>query len=203
MNWTEKLKAPIQSKWRVQSFSKTKPMAICIPYIDARDAMNRLDDVVGAGNWQTDYKQIKDVVYCGIGINIFHNDIEKEPRWVWKWDAGTESQVEKQKGEASDSFKRAFVKWGGARDLYDSDMQYVKANAKKESNNYPYCVDESGKKIYNLTEYINNKLGKLSRLPQWYDEAVKYLSTGGTIDTIKAKYKVSKELETKLMEDAI
>lgn len=83
-----------------------------LAYIDARDAMDLLDEVVGPENWQCDYKQVKNVVYCGIGINT------QEAGWVWKWDAGDESNIEEEKGEASDSFKRAAVRWGIGRFLY-------------------------------------------------------------------------------------
>lgn len=83
-----------------------------LAYIDARDAMDLLDEVVGPENWQCDYKQVKNVVYCGIGINT------DEAGWVWKWDAGDESNIEEEKGEASDSFKRAAVRWGIGRFLY-------------------------------------------------------------------------------------
>ena len=83
-----------------------------LAYIDARDAMDLLDETVGPENWQCDYKQVKNVVYCGIGINT------QDAGWVWKWDAGDESNIEEEKGEASDSFKRAAVRWGIGRFLY-------------------------------------------------------------------------------------
>ena len=202
----DKLKEPFKTiKWRVQSFSKNKPLAICIPYIDARDVMNRLDDVVGVENWQCDYKEIKGVMYCGIAINLYYDSDEevKEPFWVWKWDAGSESQVEKEKGEASDAFKRAFVKWGGARDLYEADFEYVAANVKKESNNHPYCIDKNKKRIYDLTHHINEIIDARKNNPPWFGEAVKFLSNGGTIEAIREKYEVSDELADKLMADAI
>ena len=94
-----------------------------LAYIDARDAMDLLDEVVGPENWQCDYKQVKNVVYCGIGINT------DEAGWVWKWDAGDESNIEEEKGEASDSFKRAAVRWGIGRFLYR-----LGANPKPQEN---------------------------------------------------------------------
>jgi hypothetical protein len=141
----------IPYQWRVQSFSKNKPMAQCVAYIDSRDVMKLLDEVVGAENWQSDYKEVKGNVYAGVAIKV-NNE------WVWKWDCGTESNMEAEKGEASDSFKRAAVKWGVGRFLYDLDIKYVDANEVKKDkpSNYPYCVDKQGKRIWNLTEYINN-----------------------------------------------
>lgn len=141
----------IPYQWRVQSFSKNKPMAQIVAYIDARDVMKLLDEVVGAENWQSDYKEVKGNVYAGVSIKV--ND-----EWVWKWDCGTESNMEAEKGEASDSFKRAAVKWGVGRFLYDLDIKYVDANEIKKDKptpNYPYCVDKQGKRIFDLTKYIN------------------------------------------------
>lgn len=135
-------------QWRVQSFSKNKPACSCVAYIDARDVMKRLDDVVGAENWQDDYRVIKDQMFAGIGIYINN-------QWVWKWDTGTESQTEAEKGIVSDSFKRAAVKWGVGRFLYDLEIQYVDANEIKTNSNYPYPVDKNGKRIYDLTKHIN------------------------------------------------
>lgn len=146
----ELLKESIPFKWRVQNFSKSSPTAVCVAYIDARDVMDMLDACIGAENWQSEYKEIKGHIYAGIGIKI-NNE------WVWKWDVGTESTSEKAKGEASDSFKRAGVKWGIGRFLYDIPVQYCKANEPKKDNNYPYVVDEEGNKVKNLSDYINQR----------------------------------------------
>lgn len=83
-----------------------------LAYIDARQVMDRLDDVCGPENWQCEYSEVKGHVYCKIGINIDGN-------WVWKSDCGIESNFDAEKGEASDAFKRAAVKWGVGRFLYD------------------------------------------------------------------------------------
>jgi len=140
----------IPYQWRVQSFSKNKPACSCVAYIDARDVMNLLDKVVGACNWQDDYRVVHGQLFAGIGIKC-GND------WVWKWDTGTESQTEKEKGIVSDSFKRAAVKWGVGRFLYDLPITYIPANEVKGSGNYPYPVDENGKRIYDITKYINER----------------------------------------------
>lgn len=144
------LKESIPFKWRVQSFSKSTATAVCVAYIDARDVMDMLDAVVGAENWQSDYKEVKGNMYAGIGIKL-NNE------WIWKWDVGTESSSDKEKGEASDAFKRSAVKWGIGRFLYDIPVQYVRANEKKNSNNYPHAVDENGNKIKNLSDFINQR----------------------------------------------
>jgi hypothetical protein len=146
-------------KWRVQSVSKNYPAASCVAYIDARDVMYILDEIVGPENWQSDYKEIKGNLYAGIAVKI-------NGEWVWKWDCGTESNTEKEKGEASDAFKRAAVKWGIGRFLYDLPIQYVKTNDKKGSNNYPYPVDENGRKIGNLTTYLNENVKAIPQITE-------------------------------------
>ena len=152
----EDLKKPMVYQWRVQSFSKNKPVAQCVAYIDARDVMNRLDDIVGAGNWQDDYRVINNQLFAGIGILINN-------QWVWKWDTGTESQTEKEKGLVSDSFKRAAVKWGIGRFLYDLDIKFVKTNAKKGDTDspdgsvkkFPSVIDDNGKVVFNISNHVN------------------------------------------------
>jgi hypothetical protein len=149
------LQKEIPYQWRVQSFSRNKPVCSCVAYIDARDVMRLLDEVVGAANWQDDYKVINDQLFAGIGINTKNG-------WVWKWDTGTESQTEKEKGVVSDSFKRAAVKWGVGRFLYDLEIAYVQTNGKKGDSDsgdfkrFPQPIDAQGKPIYNLTNHINS-----------------------------------------------
>ena len=144
----EELKKEIPYKWRVQSFSKFKASASCVAYIDARDVMDILDSVCGAESWQDDYKVVDGKMFGGIGIFI-------KDSWIWKWDTGTESDVEKDKGQVSDAFKRAAVKWGIGRFLYSLDIVYVRSSAKKEEGVYPYVVDDEGKKVWKVSEHIN------------------------------------------------
>ena len=113
-----KLKEPLGIEdidFRIQSINKGG-YATILAYKDARVDMNRLDNVVGPENWQRDHKEVKGVVYCGIGIQC---NVGGNFDMIWKWDAGTESFTEKEKGEASDSFKRAGFNWGIGRELYD------------------------------------------------------------------------------------
>lgn len=95
-------------------------------YKDARCDMNILDETVGCGNWQRDHKEIKGNLYGGVAI---YDDNKKA--WVTKWDCGTESNTEKEKGEASDSFKRACVNWGIGRELYTAPFIKINGNVKK------------------------------------------------------------------------
>lgn len=91
-------------------------------YKNARCDMNILDESVGAFQWKRDHKELKGNIYCGVGI--LYNELDE---WIWKWDAGAESYTEKEKGEASDSFKRACVNWGIGRELYTAPFIWIKA----------------------------------------------------------------------------
>ena len=97
-------------------------------YKDARCDMNILDETVGSENWQRDHKEIKGNLYCGVSI------YDEKRGWVTKWDCGTESNTEKEKGEASDSFKRSCVNWGIGRELYTAPVIRIKDNVKELSN---------------------------------------------------------------------
>jgi len=58
---------PSQVSWRVGATNKDKTKGIALAYIDARDVMDRLDDVCGPENWQVEYP----FPGCArIGINI-------------------------------------------------------------------------------------------------------------------------------------
>jgi len=144
----EDLKKEIPFRWRVQSFSNRKAECTCIPYITARDAQDRLDEVCGPENWQNDFKGQDDQM-AGVGIKL-------GDEWVWKWDVGTESNIERDKGKASDGFKRACVHWGLGRFLYATAPVRIRANKPKvkgESN--PWPCDLEGKYIFDITTYIN------------------------------------------------
>lgn len=155
----KQLQKRIPCQWRVQSFSKNKAQGQCVAYIDARDVMNLLDEVVGSENWQSDFKDIGGQTFAGIGIKLNCNATGNTTTyWAWKWDTGSESNIEKEKGQASDSLKRAGVQWGIGRFLYDFPIQYVTANEVKNQTNSPYPVNEQGQRIWDLSEYINNKL---------------------------------------------
>jgi len=137
-------------KWRVQSARYGK--ASCVAYIDARDAQDLLDDVVGPGNWQTEYYDSCGLLMCRVGILV-------NEHWVWKSDTGSESNVEKQKGHASDAFKRACVSWGIGRFLYRLKIHQVPTKDYK-GKEYPYAA-EKDKIIFDgetLTKYINWKV---------------------------------------------
>jgi len=106
-------------------------------YKTARTDADLLDETVGPENWENDFKLVDGVLYGGIGI-LFGN------RMVWKWDAGTESNTEAEKGRASDAFKRAGFKHGIGRELYSAPFIWVgadKCDIKQGKNGKPQCSD--------------------------------------------------------------
>lgn len=87
-------------------------------YKDARADMNILDEEVGAENWQRTHS--RDNANCTVSIWD-----ENKQQWVSKEDTGKESFTEKEKGLASDSFKRACTNWGIGRELYTAPFIWV------------------------------------------------------------------------------
>ena len=105
---------------RVQSV--TEKGCILLLYKNARIDMELLDETVGSMNWTREHQIIGDRLYCTVSIW----DKEKQ-EWISKQDVGTESNTEKEKGQASDSFKRACVNLGIGRELYTSPFIFAKA----------------------------------------------------------------------------
>ena len=97
--------------------------ATLLLYKTARTDANLLDETVGSENWENDFKVVDGVLYGGIGVYDVAMD-----RWVWKWDAGTESNTEAEKGRASDAFKRAGFKHGIGRELYTAPFVFIPAD---------------------------------------------------------------------------
>lgn len=98
----------------------TKKGVSLLLYKDARCDMNILDETVGPENWQRHHT--RDNANCIVSIW----DAEKE-QWVEKEDTGKESNSEKEKGLASDSFKRACFNWGIGRELYTAPFIWIPA----------------------------------------------------------------------------
>lgn len=134
-------------------------------YKNARVDMNLLDSTVGEFNWQREHKELKGNIYCGVSIY----DKEKDA-WATKWDCGKESYTDSEKGEASDSFKRACFNWGIGRELYTAPQMYVFSkdlNTLKETNGKWTCKDffEVEEVEYNdrricYVKVLNTKNGK-------------------------------------------
>ena len=89
-------------------------------YKDARCDQNILDETVGPMNWQRYHA--RENANCVVQIWD-----EGKGQWIGKEDTGTESNTEKEKGLASDSFKRACFNWGIGRELYTAPFIWVPA----------------------------------------------------------------------------
>ena len=89
-------------------------------YKDARCDMRILDETVGCNNWQRSHQLIGDRLYCTVSIWD-----EVKEQWISKQDVGTESYTEKEKGQASDSFKRACFNLGIGRELYTAPFIWI------------------------------------------------------------------------------
>lgn len=159
--------------FRVQSINKGG-YATILAYKDARVDMNRLDTVYGVGFWQKKYDVINDNLFCSVGI--WNGQLEQ---WIWVQDVGTESNTEKEKGQASDAFKRACFNLGIGRELYDypiiqiklDDSEFDKTTNKPTFNfklkewiwfsqfddngklNYLGCKDQNGKARFTWGTY--------------------------------------------------
>lgn len=124
-------------------------------YKDARVDMDILDETVGSMHWQREHKELKGNIYCG--VSIFDKDLD---HWVTKWDSGKESNTEAEKGESSDSFKRACTNWGIGRSLYTSPFIYIPAEKTKIIKNdkgkyITYDKFSIEKIVYNEQEEIS------------------------------------------------
>lgn len=104
--------------WRAQSVTKDGTKAMALAYIDARDVMQRLDEVCGPGNWQDRYEFHGSRTVCYLSIRV-------DGEWITKADGAGDSDVEAEKGAISDALKRAAVKWGIGRYLYSLDAPWV------------------------------------------------------------------------------
>lgn len=122
----ERLAAPFPQEdvnWRIQGkpFERNgEHFAMALAFIDARDVMDRLDEVVGPANWQDGYEETPTGrVICKLAIRNGED-------WNVKADGAGATAVEGEKGGLSDAFKRAAVKWGIGRYLYRMDAPWVK-----------------------------------------------------------------------------
>jgi hypothetical protein len=128
-----KLRAPFPQaavSWRVGAMTKDKSRGMALAYIDARDVQDRLDQVCGVF-WQVKHHVAGgDKLACEIGIKI-------GDEWLWRGDGAGATDVEAEKGAFSDSFKRAAVRWGIGRYLYDVASPWVELEAKGNTHVIP------------------------------------------------------------------
>ena len=97
----------------VRVASTQNNVAQLLLYKTARTDAAILDETFGQFNWQCSYSEIKGNLFCTISVRDPNTN-----EWISKMDCGAESKIEKEKGEASDAFKRAGFKFGVGVELY-------------------------------------------------------------------------------------
>jgi hypothetical protein len=113
-----------------------RALALC--YIDARSVMARLDEVVGPQNWQDAYRVEGARTICRLSIRIEMEAGSGNFVWVGKEDGSGDTAFEAEKGGISGAFKRAAVKWGIGRYLYDVPEVWADCNVTvRESRGKP------------------------------------------------------------------
>ena len=95
-------------------------------YKDARADMKILDETFGFDGWERSHEVIDGKLFCTVKVWS-----EKRNCWISKQDVGTESNAEKEKGQVSDSFKRACVNLGIGRELYTAPFIWINGNFDK------------------------------------------------------------------------
>lgn len=122
---------------RISEISKSGQFLKLLLYKTARTDAALLDETYGEDRWQNDYKILDGKLYCGIGIK------SESGEWIWKWNVGTESNMEAEKGQASDAMKRAGFVLGIGTELYSSPEIKIpaeKCNIKEYNGKYR-CYD--------------------------------------------------------------
>lgn len=181
-------------------------------YKTARVDRAILDEEFGQMNWQNDFKVVDGKMYGGIGI--YSNDLKE---WVWKWDCGTESNTEAEKGQASDCFKRAGFKWGIGIELYSAPFIFIQCETVKNGNRYELVnkyvkyqvleigyadngdinklkiIDDKGNTVFELGKKITQKK-KEPEITKKDLEFYDVVANKDTIQDVKDYYEQTKEL---------
>jgi len=158
--------------FRIQSINNGK-YATILAYKDARADMNRLDEVCGALNWKREH--VNDNKNCIVSI---WNESTKQ--WVSKEDTGTESMADKEKGLASDSFKRACFNWGIGRELYDYPVIQIKLNDDE--------VQDTGKPKPKYRGSFNLKINEWKWISHFEGNKLKGLACRDTKGEVRFKW---------------
>lgn len=161
-------------------------------YKDARVDQNILDETVGCLNWQRSHQLIGDRLYCTVSIW----DAEKG-QWISKQDVGTESYTEKEKGQASDSFKRACFNLGIGRELYTAPFIWIgKTKCELEQRGDKWTTHDR----FTVSDIGYDEQGNINRLVirNAKTEAIAYQLGEATTEEEKAQEKYDKTAEEKI-----
>lgn len=159
---------------RIGTISKNGNGLSLLLFKTSRTDQDVLDETVGPENWQCRFYEQKGTLFCSIGIRVVRDDGTAE--WVWKDNAGSPSNMEAAKGEASDCMKRAGFAWGLGRCLYTAPFIWIpsdKCNIVNGYNGKPTCYDkfrvakigitedEFGKRRITGIRIVNDKTGQI------------------------------------------
>lgn len=192
-------------------------------YKEARADMQILDETFGCLGWKRTHQSINGNLYCT--VSLWDGD-KKE--WIDKQDVGTVSYAEKEKGQASDSFKRACVSVGIGRELYSAPFIWIQSNRCKiqRKNDKWICYDRfsvsdisygKNREITGLT-ILNQETGEVvysfgkkdtpvihSDIPRFSELEKELKRTGVVLDAVLSRYGVTRleEMSPELMNKAI
>jgi hypothetical protein len=158
------LSAPFMTEcieWRIGSMNPEKTRGLPLAYIDARTVMDRLDSACGMEGWQCKYEKLGNTTICTIGIRVPGPEKGSDPfvtvhqgassstavycnsgEWVWKADGAGDTDFEAEKGALSDAFKRAAVRFGVGRYLYDLKSEWIELENKRIPDKERRKLDE-------------------------------------------------------------
>lgn len=156
---------------------------IALAYIDSRDLMERLDEVVGSGNWQNRYSHAEQKTVCEIGIRI-------DGEWIWKSNGAGDTAHEAEKGALSDAFKRAGVMWGVGRYLYDLQSPWVKLDDREnidhsEMPKLRKLLEASAMPVGSMPNGVGQKSAHAARKDGKWDEVVNAMRIAPTGEELK------------------
>jgi hypothetical protein len=120
-------------------------------YKNARVDMTLLDEVVGPENWKRSHELINGSLFCTVAV------LSDNGEWVTKQDVGTESYTEKEKGQASDAFKRACVNWGIGRELYTCPFVWINLKDDEWKSGYNGKRQPKPRFVVSSIEYDNQR----------------------------------------------
>lgn len=129
---------PNEIEWRVGSTNKDKTSGLALAYVDSRAIMRRLDLVVGPLNWMDTYTVADKSIICNLTLKI-GND------WFSKEDGSDQTDIEGTKGGIATALKRAAVKFGIGRYLYDLPPIWVKTEPMTSGNKSTAILKDEGK----------------------------------------------------------
>jgi hypothetical protein len=174
--------------WRAQNLTQQGDKALALAYLDARDVMDRLDQVCGPANWQSRYTETaRGRVLCEIGIRI-------DGEWVWKSDGAGDTAVEGEKGGISDALKRAAVQWGIGRYLYRLDAVWAPCESTERQGKkyWKRWIGSPWDSVRNSSRPAAPPPAQQAKPAQLakpdYSKAVEYLTEADSLNDLRARW---------------